>query len=99
ALGDLHTVPGGRSGADGVEHLFGDFFGGAPDVHRHAGRLRLQGDAVPAPDDVLHGSLQIGAQLGGLGIELVDEPDVELGTVAADQVHFGGQPGQGGQVA
>ena len=62
--------------------------------------LRLQPDAgVVARRSTGSAARSRSCELAQLGREPLDEADVELGAVAADQVHLAGQPGERGQVA
>ena len=64
-----------------------------------AGGLDLNRDARVLGRDRAERVLDLSQQrLGGL-VDAVHEPGVELRAVAADQVHFGRHPGQGGQIA
>ena len=98
ALGDLNAWPECRFGADGDERLLGVVGTGVAYVQCNAGGLLLHrcprgvgGDSAQLGDDLVE-------QFPGVGVDRVDESDVELGAVAADQLHFGGKSGQRSQI-
>ena len=98
AGGQEHPGPGGRTRAQGFHDPGGDVAIGSPGVHRHAGRLLLEAYPCLAVRQGPDLAAEPGTQVGQLGRDPLDEADVELGAVAADQVHLAGQPGQRGQI-
>jgi hypothetical protein len=92
AVLDVHAGPGPRAGADRVDHGGGHLGCGGTHVHGDAGRFALQ----PYPRTVRHDHAQRGLEprthLDQVGGEPLDEAHVELGAVAADQMHLAGQP-------
>ncbi len=72
---------------------------GPSHVDRHARGLDLQGRAVDAVHEARELGFESTVQVPRLGVESMHEPDVELGTVAADEMDLGGQPRQDRQVA
>ncbi len=56
-----------------------------------APRGGVGGDSAQLGDDLVE-------QFPGVGVDRVNESDVELGAVAADQLHFGGKSGQRSQI-
>ena len=99
AFGDLDAFPGGRSDPDAVQGCVAVGGRGVPEMQHGARRLRLHRHVLVVGGDRPQFDDQCVEELGGGRGDLVDEPDVELTAVAAHQVHFGGQPGQGGEVA
>ena len=98
AVGGRHAFPRGRSGVDGREHPAARLVLGAAHVHRDAGRLDLERHARDVQHQLFELGLQPPVQLPRLLVERVDEADVELGAVAADEVHLGRQPRERGEV-
>ena len=96
AFGDVHAGPGRRAGAHRVDDLGGDVAGRRPARARRrwpacSPAVHLGGRAA-----ILRSSVLSRARIStSSGARRCDEADVELGAVAADEVHLAGQPGQG----
>jgi hypothetical protein len=99
AIGDRHLGPGGGTRAERVEDPRGDLRFGRSHVHGHARGFRLQPYPCLVLGDLADRGLQPRADLDQLGRQALDEPDVELGPVAAHEVYLGGESGEGGEVA
>ena len=99
AVGDVDVRPGRRPAFDSSERLLAHLPAGAAQVHRNARGLRLEADAGEVADDRRQLREQLVVEIVLFGCEPLDEPEVELRAVAADQVHLAREAGEGREVA
>ena len=92
AVRDVGPGPGGGPVADRLECMLANLGSGAANVHRDARRLRLQTHARMGTRDRRQLGEELVVKLAELRVEALDEAEVELGAVAADEMHLARQP-------
>ncbi|CAB4962427.1 unannotated protein [freshwater metagenome] len=99
AFGGIHAGQRCRASAHGVKDPLGIGPTGTSDVDGDAGGFGLDRHAGHTVGEGPGGVGQLRAQHAGISVERMDEVDVELRPVAADEVDLMWQPREGGKVA